>query len=54
MELCNFCLEGKTEICKYFVEHFLEAEGPVEYCMAFKPDPEAEKDELEGIIDACQ
>ena len=52
MYLCESCRKGKLEMCPYFKEHFLEADGRVTACPAYEPDEET--DEMEACLYACQ
>lgn len=38
MYLCEYCEEGKLEMCEYFKEHFLESGKQVNDCPKFRPE----------------
>lgn len=46
MNLCERCRKGQTEMCKYFMEYFLEDGGAVVQCPEFEESEDEQSDYL--------
>lgn len=56
MYLCEYCQKGQTEMCKYFLENFLEDGGAVVRCPEFQEERHEQSESIwdVGRFDAKQ